>query len=218
MTAPSASHDATAATSTTQPHGSSGPRRPRQSRSGKVRAVLALGAVVGLGTVATLAAWSDTGAVTGNFSTGTIDLKLNGQDGTAALTSLSMANATPGTTIYANLPVLNNGTVAFTYGFTTASTNGSDSPALNANLTWSIVSLGTATTCNATTFAAAAAVPATNISPTATLSAAPAITGRALAAGATENLCFQVTLPSSAPTGVQGKSTVATVSFTATSS
>jgi predicted ribosomally synthesized peptide with SipW-like signal peptide len=212
MSAPSASHDAAAA----NVHAPS-PRRRRLSKSGKIRAVLALGAVVGLGTVATLAAWSDTGAVTGTFTTGTIDLKLNGQDGTVALTSLAMTNATPGTTVYSLLPVLNNGTVAFTYGFTTTSTNGTDSPALNANLNWSIVSLGTGITCNATTYAAAAAVPATYISPTTTLSAAPAVSGRALASGATENLCFQVTLPSTAPTGVQGKSTVATVAFTATS-
>lgn len=209
MSAPSASPEiATAAP----------PPKKRLSRSGKIRAVLALGAVVGLGTVATLAAWSDTGAATGTFSTGTLDLKLNGQDGTIALTTLAMANATPGTTIYANLPVTNAGSVNFTYGFTTGSTNGTDTPALNANLNWSVVSLGTASSCTSGTFSAAAGVPATYISPTTTLSAVPAITGRALAAGATENLCFKVELPTTAPSGVQGKSTVATVSFTATQS
>lgn len=207
---------------TTTPHasatppGATGRRRPL-SRTGKIRAVLALGAVVGLGTVATLAAWSDTGAATGTFSTGSIDLKLQGQDGTVAVTNLSMTTAVPGTVVYANLPVSNAGTVPFTYGFTVASTNGTDTVPLNANLNWGIVSLGTATTCNATTYAAAALVPATNISPTALLSAAPAVSGRSLAVGATENLCFRVELPTAAPSGVQGKSTVATVSFTATS-
>lgn len=218
MSAPSASHDALASSNETTHTTGAPKRRSRLSRSGKVRAVLALGAVVGLGTVATLAAWSDTGAATGSFSTGSLDLKLNSQDGTVALTSLSMANATPGTVIYANLPVSNAGTVNFTYGFTTASTNGTDTTPLNANLNWSIVSLGTSATCNASTFATAAGVPATYISPTTTLSAAPAVTGRALAAGATENLCFKVELPAAAPTGAQGKTTVATVSFTATQS
>ncbi|ROQ36742.1 putative ribosomally synthesized peptide with SipW-like signal peptide [Frondihabitans sp. PhB188] len=191
------------------------PRKRGLSRSGRVRAVLALGAVVGLGTVATLAAWSDTGAATGTFSTGSLDLKLQGQDGTVAVTSLSMANAVPGTVVYANLPVSNAGTVPFTYGFTVGSTNGADATPLNANLNWGIVSNGTSATCNATTYTSAAGVTATNISPTTTLSAAPAVTGRPLAVGAVENLCFRVELPSSAPTGAQGRSTVATVSFTA---
>ncbi|GAA4265481.1 SipW-dependent-type signal peptide-containing protein [Frondihabitans peucedani] len=215
MSAPSASRDALTAPSGLSP---AAVRRRRLSRSGRVRAVLALGAVVGLGTVATLAAWSDTGAATGSFSTGSLDLKLNSQDGTVALTSLSMANATPGTVVYANLPVSNAGTVPFTYGFTTSSTNSADSTPLNANLNWSIVSLGTSATCNASTYATAAGVPATYLSPTTTLSAAPAVSGRALAAGATENLCFRVELPTTAPSGVQSKTTVATVSFTATQS
>ncbi|ARC57535.1 hypothetical protein AS850_10655 [Frondihabitans sp. 762G35] len=213
MSTPLASRDArTSAPGTVPP-----PRRRRRlSGSGRVRAVLALGAVVGLGSVATLAAWSDTGAATGSFSTGTVDLKLNGQDGTIAVTNLSLTNAAPGAVTYALLPVTNNGSINFTYGFTTSSTNGTDTPALNANLNWSVVSLGTNASCTSATFATAAGVPATYISPTATLSAAPAVSGRALAAGATENLCFKVELPSAAPTGVQGKSTVATVSFTAT--
>lgn len=185
----------------------------RLGRSGKIRAVLALGAVIGLGTVATLAAWSDTGAATGSFSTGSLDLKLNNADGTVALTSLSMANATPGTIIYANLPVTNAGTVNFTYAFSTASTNSADATPLNANLNWSLVSNGTSATCNATTYGTG-----TVVSPVTTLAATAAVSGRALAAGATENLCFKVELPTTAPAGVQGRTTVATVSFVATQS
>lgn len=210
----SATHgDRTAVDATSQRASITTPRR--LSRSGRIRAVLALGAVVGLGTVATLAAWSDTGAATGSFSTGSLDLKLQGQDGTVAVTSLTMTNAIPGTVVYANLPVSNAGTVGFTYGFTVASTNGNDATPLNANLNWGIVSNGASASCTQATYTAAAAIPGTNISPTTTLSAAPAVSGRALAAGATENLCFRVELPNAAPTGVQGRSTVATVSFTA---
>lgn len=197
---------------------SAGGSRPRKrlSKSGKVRAVLALGTVVGLGTVATLAAWSDTGSATGSFSTGTLVLQLNGvHGGPTAITALSMSNATPGTTIYALLPVNNAGSIPFTYGWTTTSTNGTDATPLNANLNWSAVTLGTNASCTSTTYAAAAAIPASYLSPTTTLSAAPAVSGRTLAAGATENLCFQVTLPAAAPAGVQGRTTVATLAFTA---
>ena len=45
---------------------------------GRVRAVLALGTVVGLSPVGTLASWTDTVPITGTtFKSGTIDLQLN---------------------------------------------------------------------------------------------------------------------------------------------
>lgn len=199
-------------------------RRPqRWTRSARVRAGLALGAVVGIGTVATLAAWSDTVTATGTFSTGTLDLKLNEQDTTTALTSLAMTAAKPGDSTYALLTVRNAGTVGFGYTWTTASTNtGTGTPALNTVLTLGVASIGTAAypdtgtvpTCNATTYAAG-----TSVQGDAALSTNPApASARTLGTARLEYLCVKAALPTSAPAGVQGQTSTATLTVTATNS
>src|SRR5690625_362833 len=90
-------------------------KRPR----GRIRAVLALGSVVGIGAVATLAAWTDTGDVAATFSTGSLDLTFDdGQDGNPdpyVLTSLSLSGGAPGDAAIAPLQVNNDGTVDFNY-------------------------------------------------------------------------------------------------------
>ncbi|WP_423918662.1 TasA family protein [Frigoribacterium sp. 2-23] len=195
------------------------PHARRLSTSGKVRAVLALGAVLGLGTVTTLAAWTDTNTATGTFTTGVLDLKLNDSDTPVALTNLTMTAAKPGDTTFALLTVRNAGSINFGYAYTTSSTNGSDVPALNAGLNFGVSSLGTAAfgatppTCGQTQFDAGTAITATgtklSTNPT---TAAP----RALAAGQVEFLCVRAELPLTAVTGLQGKSTVVTMTVTAT--
>jgi predicted ribosomally synthesized peptide with SipW-like signal peptide len=203
--------------------GQAGTRARKTTRSARIRAGLALGAVVGIGTVATLAAWSDTVTATGSFSTGTLDLKLNDQDTTTALTSLAMTAAKPGDSTYALLTVRNGGTVNFGYNWTTSSTNtGSGTPALNSVLTVGVASIGTAAypdtgtvpTCNATTYAAG-----TSVQGDAALSSNPApATSRTLNTGRLEYLCVKAALPSSAAAGVQGQSSTMTMTVTATNS
>ena len=66
--------------------------------SARLRAVLALGMVLGLGSVGTAARWTDNVAVTGtSFTSGTIDLQINDANAVTSAT-LSMADMSPGAT------------------------------------------------------------------------------------------------------------------------
>jgi predicted ribosomally synthesized peptide with SipW-like signal peptide len=196
-------------------------RAHRLSVSGKVRAVLALGTVLGLGTVATLAAFTDTVTATGSFTTGTVDLKLNDQDVTTALTGLTMTTAKPGDSTYALLTVRNGGSLPFNYAYTTAA-SGADAAVLAPVLNFGVSTLGTGTynvgtppTCSAATFSA---TPAVIVTPAATkLSAGPATTAaRALANGQVEYLCVRAEVPADAGNTAQGKTVTATMTVTAT--
>jgi len=196
-------------------------RAHRLSVSGKVRAVLALGTVLGLGTVATLAAFTDTVIATGEFSTGTLDLKLNGQDDTTVLTGLAMTAVKPGTSTFALLTVRNAGTLPFNYTYATSSTQGTNPQILASALNFGVSSLGPATSadgtppvCSADTFTAA---PATVLTPSTTkLSTSPSLAApRALANGQVEYLCVRAEVPTTADNSVQGKSVTATLTVTA---
>ncbi|NIJ04269.1 TasA family protein [Frigoribacterium faeni] len=195
-------------------------RAHRLSVSGKVRAVLALGTVLGLGTVATLAAFTDTVTATGSFSTGVLDLKLNDQDSTTALTGLTMTAAKPGDTTYALLTVKNAGSLPFGYTYATTSTTGTDPQVLAAALNFGVASLGTAAdtstapTCNAGAFTAATTVVT---AATTKLSAGPATAApRPLGVGQVEYLCVRAEVAPDAGNAVQAKSVTATMTVTAT--
>ncbi|MBD8585032.1 hypothetical protein IFT90_10740 [Frigoribacterium sp. CFBP 8766] len=196
-------------------------RAHRLSVSGKVRAVLALGTVLGLGTVATLAAFTDTVTATGSFSTGTLDLKLNDQDVTTALTGLTMTAAKPGDSTYALLTVRNGGSLPFNYTYTTVA-GGADAAVLGPVLNFGVASLGTGTynvgtppTCSSATFGT---TPATVVTPSTTkLSAGPATAAaRPLAVTQVEYLCVRAEVPADATNTVQGKTVTATMTVTAT--
>ncbi|RVW00080.1 SipW-dependent-type signal peptide-containing protein [Rhodococcus spongiicola] len=96
---------------------------------GRPRALASLGIVLGLGAVATSAAWSDTATATsGVFSTGSIDLQIDGQDGNPdayAFTAWSKSGLYPGERSSAKLPVQNTGTTPLSYTIT-ASASSSD--------------------------------------------------------------------------------------------
>ena len=83
-----------------------GTSRPRWTfptrRADKVRATLATGVVLGLGSVGTMAAWSESvEATSGVFSTSSVNITVDGQDA-IEFASLSMANMIPGSTENAN--------------------------------------------------------------------------------------------------------------------
>lgn len=82
----------------------------------RVRALLSLGMVVGLGAVGTLAAWSDEATATATFSAGKLDLQLAGDaDDEVALTSVSVSNMYPGSSWAGMINVANKGTLPFEY-------------------------------------------------------------------------------------------------------
>ena len=92
--------------------------RLQSSRADKIRATLALGAVLGLGSVGTLAAWSDSATATsGLFSASAsdvADIKLDGAD-SMDFVALSMSEMVPGSTRDGTLIVSNAGTVDVNY-------------------------------------------------------------------------------------------------------
>ncbi len=81
-----------------------------------MRSVLALGTVLGIGTVLTLAAWTDDGTAQATFSTGNIDITLDGAQGNPTAydwANLSASGMGDGTSKYANLAIANAGTLSF---------------------------------------------------------------------------------------------------------
>ncbi|MBT1192141.1 SipW-cognate class signal peptide [Rhodococcoides kroppenstedtii] len=163
----------------------------------RLRAVLALGAVLGLGSVGTLAAWSaSTTTTSGNFVTGHVDIKVNGSEGAPTPTTISLTPNTlvPGQSRATIVTVSNVGSIGFDYT-TAAAASGT----LGANLA--------VTVRPGATVAADGTCPGTAV-----------VTGtaRRTASGASDPLCVQLTLSSTAPTTAQGQTGTATVTFTAT--
>lgn len=173
----------------------------------RLRALLSLGIVAGFGAVGTLAAWSDDATATAQFTAGTINLTLNGDpDDAVELTSLSMSNMYPGSSKAAALTVGNDGTLPFSYNVkTTAAGNASLGSALIV-----AIAPGEATADGASCVGTALPAASASLSGT-SLSAA-----RPLIPKANERLCIKVTLPSTADTALQGTTTTATFTFTAT--
>lgn len=193
-------------------------KRPRRRAwSVRLRAALSLGVVLGLGGVGTLAAWTDNVAITGStFTAGTLNLQVNNADAYAT-TTLGMSGMVPGNTSAEILTVRNAGNVPLKYTLTGGLT-GADAAAYGsaAALSLTIRSGGTrsgsgnSATCTGGTSLYSAPL-------TATTSTVVIGTGRLLAAGGTEALCFQVTFAAGAPNGLQGDTATATFTATGTS-
>jgi predicted ribosomally synthesized peptide with SipW-like signal peptide len=186
---------------------------PRTLRSARVRAALGLGVVATVGVTGTFAYWTDNATVSGTtFSTGSIDLKVNGVDNVTGYTSLTLANMVPGNSVAGVLTIRNNGTAPLKYtALTTATTPDTKNlrGALVVRVTdGAVTGTAPAATCGGTV------VPGSGTA----LNAALVPTGRLLAAGTQETLCVQVTLPPAVtdPT-LQGASTAVDLTFTGTS-
>jgi predicted ribosomally synthesized peptide with SipW-like signal peptide len=180
----------------------------------RLRALLALGAVGVLGaTGSTFAAWSDSASVAGTtFTTGTIDLKVDGQDNVTGYTALNLTTMVPGNTVAGVLTVSNSGTAPLKYTGATTASNGDGkglATALTVKVTTAAVVTGSSptATCGGTTVAGGGIA----------LNGSLVGTGRLLAPGAGETLCVQVTLPGSAASSLQGATTNVSFSFTGTS-
>lgn len=186
-----------------------GIRSRRTSGSGRIRGILSLGIVLGVGAVSTMAAWSDSATVQGGaFTTGTLDLKV----GTPAVdnnppqftTDFAMSNMRPGSITDAVLKIKNDGSVPFGFTGTASATNaGAGVDQLGSALTLKAYSKSSAGSCTGEPIS------------TGTTAADFALPSQQLAATATQDLCFRATLPSSAVAALQGKSSVITLSFTA---
>lgn len=174
----------------------------------RLRALLGIGPLVALSWAGAYAAFTDSVDATSSFSTGTIAIEANDQSGTVSFTSLSMNGMVPGSVNYASLKIGNVGTIPFDYTMSTAT---SGDATLAAGLAIGI-KLTATSTCDASTYGASG----TSAYAEATGLGSAAIATRPLAVGASEYLCFKVSLPSGASNTLQGRSTDATFTFAAT--
>lgn len=180
-----------------------------------VRIVLSLGVVVGLGATGTFAAWTDSVAVTGtSISSGSIDLKVNGLDTVTTFTSMNVSTMVPGNSTAGVVTVRNSGSAPLKYYVDAAASNG-DGKGLGAALVAKVTGDGVTTGSSPTVTCAGTALAGTGTSFTSNLvtSASP----RLLAAGASETLCFQATLPSNAASSLQSATTNIQFNFTGSS-
>ncbi|HRA07618.1 SipW-dependent-type signal peptide-containing protein [Microbacterium sp.] len=201
-----------------------GPRR----RTGRIRAFLTLGIVLGLGSVSTLAYWTDTATISsGTIQSGSLNLQIDGEENVSSSTKLQIANMIPGESVAATIRVDRApNSIPFTYGAQAVTAN---SNALATALRFKVYVGGTAgavTTngngvrsqgCGGTQIWGGA--DGLTWTPQAAI-----ITDRASALSTTpvqagvvsEYLCVQAILPSATGTGAQSLSTSATLTFTAT--
>lgn len=165
--------------------------------------VIASLAVAGVGSSAlSLALFTDTDTSTWSFSTGTIDIESN----PAVLTSVS--GMMPGGSNTQALTIQNAGTASLRYAMSTTATN-----TLGTSLQLEVRTQGT----NCTTFDGTVVLAATTLNGAAIGSPTQgAQTGdRTLAGGASEVLCFRVSLPLTAGNTLQGATSDATFTFDA---
>ncbi|MDP3967965.1 MAG: SipW-dependent-type signal peptide-containing protein [Nocardioides sp.] len=192
-----------------------GPRRIRVRRTGRVRALLSLGLVIGLVQLGTMAYWTDEAVVTGGtFQTGTIDVKAGSpavdNNPPAFSTSFTMENMVPGSTKDAPLLVTNDGTVPFTFLVNGSATNsGAGTNQLGAALRISVFPSESGGGCTGTALASDLPVNGAVLPTQSVLAAAPDPN--------TRQYCFRATLPSNASTDLQGMSSVVTLTVVATS-
>lgn len=186
----------------------------RDSRT--VRLLLSLGMVVGLGASGTYAYWTDTVTVTGTTITaGTIDLKVNDSDTVTTFTTMNVSTMVPGDSTAGVVTVKNAGTAPLKY-YVDASPSNADNKGLGAALVVKVTGdsatsgSGKAVTCAGLALSGSGTGFTTSM-------LGSAASPRLLAAGATESICIQATLPTTAASTLQGATTNVTFTFNGTS-
>ncbi|MEO5941306.1 MAG: TasA family protein [Candidatus Limnocylindrales bacterium] len=178
--------------------------RRRKRRRGLVALLGALSILtIGAGSLS-LAQFTDSATSTWAFTTGTIDINTS----PAVLTAVS--NMLPGDTATQALTVTNGGTGDLRYALSVAATN-----TLGTQLQLTIKTQDGGGGCAA--FTGTSVLAATTLNGAAVGSATQGANAgdRTLAAGATEVLCFRVSLPLATGNAYQGVSSAATFTFDA---
>lgn len=174
--------------------------------SRRLRAVLSIGMVIGIGVVGTLALWSSTvNTRSGVFTTATINVLADGVK--SGSFTFAPSGILPGQSAAKVVTVSNTGSASFTYTASASSGN-----ALGQGVTLTAVAGATTSSgiCGpGTTLTTAKAITAT---PTAFA------TGRGPVAptSGTDTLCFQLNLPLTAPANLAGTSGSVLFTFNAT--
>lgn len=192
-------------------------RRPthRRRRSGRLRAVLGLGVLLGFGYTGTFAYWTDHATVqSSTLASGTLNLTVDGAEGnpTPATWSLGATNLVPAESVAAGMTVQNAGTVPFTY---TASATAAGDAGLLADMTFRTYVGGGPT--NGTSNGLRTGSCAGSLVSTLTLGGTPhaAIPTQSLAVSGSQLICVVATLNANASNDDQGKNATATYEFDA---
>ncbi|PQZ94904.1 hypothetical protein CQ018_06070 [Arthrobacter sp. MYb227] len=182
------------------------------SRQGmQVKALLSMGILVGIGAVSTLAAWTGTATATSTVSAATVALGVGktATDSPTYTVPLSGSAWYPGMSQSAVVVVKNSSSIAVTYtisGSTTETGGGKLGNALNVVVTdGAIAGSAPNAICEGTPLLSKGAT-----QPFPTAQPRPS-----LAPGASETLCVQYSLPTSAANTLQGNSTTVKLTFTA---
>lgn len=205
----------------TLPNGSH--RLPRRRpTSAQVRALLSLGLLLGVGSVSTMASFSDDATMSaGSFATGTLDVRLNantnnvGQGGTFANTTFAVPDLVPGESLASSFPVRNDGSVPFKYTATaTAAAAGTNlAPALKfTTYLGGTASNGTTGTLRTGSCTGIAATSSQTLSATASTVVG---TAQQVNVGASQSVCVLVSLPTATDNTFQGAGATASFSFNA---
>lgn len=182
----------------------------RVSRQGKqVKALLSLGLLAGIGAVSTLAAWTGEATATSSIQAGTVAIGVGATaDSTSGNYTLPpSSNWYPGVNRAVMVSVKNTGTLAAPFavsGTTTPSGVGTLGESMQVKVTRG-AAVGNAT-CDG----------ATILEKTAGNGFSGSSVPQLLAAGEVQAVCVQYSLPTTAPSTLQGKSTTVTLTFTAT--
>jgi alternate signal-mediated exported protein len=177
------------------------------------RALLSFGLVLGVGSAGTFAFWTDEVTVSGiTITAGSIDLKVNDLDTVTGYTTLNISNMTPGQSVAGVLTIKNAGTSPLKYTAVSAATN-SDGKNLRGGLAVKVTGDASVSGSSPNATCSGSALSGTSSS----LDGGLVTTGRQLNPNASEPLCLQITLPSTAPSSLQGATTDITLTFTGTS-
>lgn len=185
-------------------------------RSMRIKAVLSLGILIGFGAVSTLASWTGEATATANISTATVALGVGATPGSASSSSYQMPisgnNLYPGATSASAVTVKNTGSITAPFVVQGKITE-SGATSLGAGLDVvvktgaSISGSGATVTCSGGN-----ELMKKNAGSQFGSTSAP----RTLAAGESETLCVQYSLPLNAANNLQGASTTITLNFTST--
>src|SRR5262245_50723979 len=193
----------------------------RIRRRDLVRAVLALGILVGLAPTGTMASFRATTVLSpASFVTDNLDLRLwdastlVGPGGSVALAGLAPAGLVPGESVAMAVPVRNDGGAPFTWSATATATGG-----LASSLKFTTYVGGTATNSTSVLDVRTGSCSGTAATTNRTLSGtASSVIGTqpALAAGANVSVCVLLLLPATAAASAAGTTAAITYNFAAT--
>ncbi|MBC7725199.1 MAG: hypothetical protein H7146_10700 [Burkholderiaceae bacterium] len=192
----------------------------------RVRALLAGGIVLGVGSTATLASWTDVENASGSFATSVFATESSVQGGTWAAhetapgptVTVNSAGYSPGTVGYLQVVVRGTaGSIAGGIDLTGATTTGAAD--LSSAFRYRVVRTTAACTAAAFTGTPTFVVGSTGAQPLGQGSTAssPLAAAPASAAGDATGFCFEVTLPAGAANTLQGKTATATWQLISTS-